>query len=135
MKGYSLECIDGKVFEAEVLIAWLKVIPGKTNLSNIYEFKKILDDQGKDGEKEYLVKWKYYNETSWQPMSDFLADDAIQEYNAKRRKLTQCVKKKWGTISVVMLVVLVVLFFLFCFVFIVCHELWASILVRGVGLS
>ena len=64
------------------------------NLSDIYEFEKILDDQGKDSEKEYLVKWTYYNETSWQPVSDFLVDDAIQEYNAKWRKSTQHVKKK-----------------------------------------
>ena len=70
------------------------MISGETNLSDIYEFEKILDDQGKDGKKEYLVKWKYYDETSWQPASDFLADDAIREYNAKRRKLTWCVKKK-----------------------------------------
>ena len=93
-KGYSLECIDGKVLEAEVPIARLKVIPGETNLSDIYKFEKILDDQGKDGEKEYFVKWKYYDETSWQPASDFLADDVIREYNAKRRKSTWCVKKK-----------------------------------------
>ena len=51
------------------------MIPGETNLSDIYEFEKILDDQGKDGEKKYLVKWKYYDETSWQPLSDFLAND------------------------------------------------------------
>ena len=53
------------------------MIPGETNLSDIYEFEKILDDQGKDGKKEYLVKWKYYDKTSWQPVSDFLADDVI----------------------------------------------------------
>ena len=64
------------------------------NLSDISEFEKILDDQGKDGEKEYLVKWKYYDETSWQPVSNFLANDVIQEYNAKQRKSTHCVKKK-----------------------------------------
>ena len=56
--------------------------------------RKILDDRGKDGEKEYLVKWKYYDETSWQPASDFLADDAIREYNAKWRKSTRLLKKK-----------------------------------------
>ena len=93
-KGYSLECIDGKVLEAEVSIAQLKVIPGETNLFDIYEFEKILDDQGKDGEKEYLVKWKYYDETSWQPASDFLANNVIQKYNAKQRKSTRHVKKK-----------------------------------------
>ena len=70
------------------------MILGKMNLSDIYEFEKILDDQGKDSEKKYLVKWKYYDETSWQPASDFLANDVIQEYNAKWRKLIWYIKKK-----------------------------------------
>ena len=64
------------------------------NLSDIYEFEKILDDQGKDGEKEYLVKWKYYDETSWQPASDFLADDVIREYNAKQEKIDTACKEE-----------------------------------------
>ena len=94
MKSYSLKCIDGKVLEAEVPIVQLKVIPGEMNLFDIYEFKKILDNQGKDGKKEYLVKWKYYDETSWQSASDFLTNDVIQEYNVKWKKSIWCVKKK-----------------------------------------
>ena len=92
-KGYSLECIDGKTIDMKVPIARLKVIPGETDLSEIYEVEKILNDRGKSGAKEYLVKWKYYDETSWVPATQFLADDVIREYNAGRRKSSRISEK------------------------------------------
>ena len=50
-----------------------------------YEVEKILDKRFRRGKVEYFVKWKHYNETTWEPPSNLTnAQDLIDQYESKR---------------------------------------------------
>jgi hypothetical protein len=47
---------------------------------NQYEVESILSHRGPPGNYEYLVKWRHYNERTWEPASSFLDDNVIKRY-------------------------------------------------------
>ena len=51
-----------------------------------YEVERILDEEGsmKKGNKRYLVKWKGYDESSWEPEALINAPDLITEFHARK---------------------------------------------------
>jgi len=50
-----------------------------------YEVEVVLDKRIKKGKLEYFVKWKDYDETTWEPLSNLLSvKDLIDEYERKQ---------------------------------------------------
>ena len=55
-----------------------------------YEVEKVLDKRFRKGRVEYFVKWKYYNETTWEPSVNLTnVQDLIENY--ERKKVSQSV--------------------------------------------
>ena len=52
-----------------------------------YEVEVVLDKRIKKGKLEYFVKWKDYDETTWEPLANLLnVKDLIDEYERKQVK-------------------------------------------------
>jgi hypothetical protein len=54
------------------------------NIEEKWEFEKILDvhDEAEDGTLTYQIKWKHYDETTWQPEEDMKGSrHAIQRFH------------------------------------------------------
>jgi hypothetical protein len=57
------------------------IINHKINNSNIYEIETILSHRTlKNNRNKYLVKWKNYDETTWENEDNFFEKDCIEEY-------------------------------------------------------
>ena len=55
-----------------------------------YEVEKVLEKRFRKGRVEYFVKWKYYNETTWEPSCNLTnVQDLID--NFERKKVSQSV--------------------------------------------
>lgn len=90
---YSLVDSNGVPFPRRVPIDQLKVVkfaPGTfiTDTSDVYEVQSIIDERTHRGKKQYLVKWRYYDDkyNSWVNASDVSATAKIAEYE-RRKKL------------------------------------------------
>ena len=54
------------------------------NIEDKWEFEKILDvhDEAKDGTLTYQIKWKHYDELTWQPEEDIKGSKrAVQRFH------------------------------------------------------
>ena len=54
----------------------------------VYEVEKILEKRKILGKKEYLIKWKGYDdqaEDTWEPVENLECDDKIKEFEKKRK--------------------------------------------------
>jgi hypothetical protein len=54
------------------------------NIEERWEFEKILDvhDEDEEAGLTYLVKWKYYDEPTWQPEEDLKSSpDAVKRFH------------------------------------------------------
>ena len=50
-----------------------------------FEVEVVLDKRIKKGKLEYFVKWKDYDETTWEPLSNLLnVKDLIDDYERKQ---------------------------------------------------
>ena len=50
-----------------------------------YEVEKVLDKRFRKGRVEYFVKWKYYNETTWEPSVNLTnVQDLIDNFEKKK---------------------------------------------------
>ena len=46
-----------------------------------YEVEKVLDKRFRKGRAEYFVKWKHYDETTWEPLKNLgNIDDLLEEF-------------------------------------------------------
>ena len=48
--------------------------------NNIFEIAAILDHRGTAPNMDYLVRWKVYNDCTWEPASNFMDDSIIRAY-------------------------------------------------------
>ena len=47
-----------------------------------YEVEKVLDKRFRKGRAEYFVKWKHYDETTWEPLKNLgNIDDLLEEFD------------------------------------------------------
>jgi hypothetical protein len=53
---------------------------------NEYEVERILDKRRRDGNTEYLIKWKNYNETdnTWEPTANLNCPDIMEQFHRSR---------------------------------------------------
>ena len=50
-----------------------------------YEVEKVLDKRFRRGKVEYFVKWRHYNETTWEPPSNLTnVKDLIDDFENKK---------------------------------------------------
>jgi hypothetical protein len=59
---------------------------------NFYEVEKIEDSEIRNGKEFFLVKWKGYEERTWEPIENFEDHTVIQRYH--KEKVTKYVKRK-----------------------------------------
>jgi hypothetical protein len=62
----------------------LKALKENIDINPYYDVEKILNDRIRNGNKEYLVKWKSYpdSENNWIPEQDFQNIQCLEDYNA-----------------------------------------------------
>jgi hypothetical protein len=61
-----------------------KALKENIDINPYYDVEKILNDRIRNGNKEYLVKWKSYpdSENNWIPEQDFQNIQCLEDYNA-----------------------------------------------------
>jgi hypothetical protein len=84
-ENYVLKDATGEFFESSLPRQKLKVIQKDSN-DNIYEVEKILDHRTRYNKKMYLVKWKGYEEPTWEKIDNFNSMDLINKYNKELLK-------------------------------------------------
>ena len=53
-----------------------------------YEVEKVLDKRFRKGRAEYFVKWKHYDETTWEPLKNLgNIDDLLEEFDNREVRL------------------------------------------------
>jgi len=74
----------GEVLDRNVPPDQLKLVSKKPRPSDLkdnqFEVSEILKHRGSPGKYEYYVKWKHYNDRTWEPASSFLDDTVIKNY-------------------------------------------------------
>ena len=56
-----------------------------------YEVEKVLDKRFRKGRAEYFVKWKHYDETTWEPLKNLgNIDDLLEEFDNREVGYFQC---------------------------------------------
>ena len=74
----------GEVLDRNVPPDQLKLVSKKPRPSDLkdnqFEVSQILKHRGSPGKFEYFVKWKHYNDRTWEPASSFLDDTVIKNY-------------------------------------------------------
>jgi hypothetical protein len=82
--GYVLRDLTGDIFDRHVTADQLKLLTKASRKKDIdepiYEVERVKDHKGNPGSYQYLVKWKGYDEETWEPQSNFLDDKVIQGY-------------------------------------------------------
>lgn len=58
-------------------------------MEETYEIEEILEHRGKGRQREYLVKWKGFDETTWQGIKSFDTTECIDEYWRKNGEESQ----------------------------------------------
>lgn len=87
--SYRLQDATGEEFKRLVPVDQIKVISTKVDPADIeptYVVDRVTDHRknADTGATEYLVKWKYGVEDSWEPLSSFDDNDPIRRYWAVR---------------------------------------------------
>ena len=94
-KTYTLLTPDGALFHRNVPLQDLKVISSKpvvdladlSSLDRTYLIERVIDHRGPPSKYEFLVKWKGYEEKTWEPYANFsgVGEDALRDYWDSRR--------------------------------------------------
>ena len=91
-KGGSYVLLDstGKLFPNNVPPSHLKLVDPSTSVEDTHEVEAILDHRGPPHSREYLVRWRGYNEDAdtWEPVSNFHTEQCIDDYWQRRGKAT-----------------------------------------------
>ena len=81
---YLLKDSTGDMLDRHVPADQMKLIslkPREIDTANkFYEIQSILNHRGSPGSYEYLVKWKDYNDRTWEPEQNFTDDLVIRNY-------------------------------------------------------
>ena len=74
----------GDLLDRHVPPDQLKLVSKKPRASDLrdnqFEVDSILKHRGEPGKYEYYVKWKHYNDRTWEPQASFLDDTVIKNY-------------------------------------------------------
>jgi hypothetical protein len=82
--NFVLRDATGDVLDRHVPPDQLKLVSRKARASdladNVYEVEKIVDHRGPPGSYEFLIKWKGYHETTWEPAASLLDGAFVADY-------------------------------------------------------
>ena len=90
--GYRIKERGGAVLKDLFPIEFLwriEKFEDKQDETESYEVEKILDPRGKAESREYLVKWKDYEKSTWVKQERFNTTGCITEYWKKKREETK----------------------------------------------
>ena len=105
-QNYKLKDAIGNETNEKIPRHKLKVINNKSS-DNVYEIEKILAHKDEKNKRMYLVKWKGYNETTWEPESHFNNMKVINDYlNRKSEKKRGRPRKILNFIGILNLIML-----------------------------
>lgn len=77
--NYILETLKGKQLKNSVHISKLKPCLSEDE-EEAYEYEAILGHRMNEGSLEYQVKWKGYNDPTWEPETNFDDDGDLKDY-------------------------------------------------------
>ena len=61
-------------------------IEENTKVEVEYEVEKVLEKRFRKGRAEYFVKWKHYNETTWEPLKNLgNVQDLIEDFEKREQ--------------------------------------------------
>ena len=81
--GYSLQELDGRLLKDLSPIEHLKVVEKALDKEQAYEVEKIVGHRGGVNDREYQIKWKGYDELSWERREMFNEVKIIEDYWSK----------------------------------------------------
>ena len=84
--GYSLQELDGRLLKDLSPIKHLKVVEKALDKEQAYEVEKIVGHRGGVNDREYQIKWKGYDELSWERREMFNEVKIIEDYWSKLKK-------------------------------------------------
>ena len=84
--GYSLQELDGRLLKDLSPIKHLKVVEKALDKEQAYEVEKIVGHRGGVNDREYQIKWKGYDELSWEWREMFNEVKIIEDYWSKLKK-------------------------------------------------
>ena len=84
--GYSLQEMDGRLLKDLSPIKHLKVVEKALDKEQAYEVEKIVGHRGGVNDREYQIKWKGYDELSWERREMFNEVKIIEDYWSKLKK-------------------------------------------------
>ena len=84
--GYSLQEMDGRLLKDLSPIEHLKVVEKALDKEQAYEVEKIVGHRGGVNDREYQIKWKGYDELSWERREMFNEVKIIEDYWSKLKK-------------------------------------------------
>ena len=84
--GYSLQEMDGRLLKDLSPIEHLKVVEKALDEEQAYEVEKIVGHRGGVNDREYQIKWKGYDELSWEWREMFNEVKIIEDYWSKLKK-------------------------------------------------
>lgn len=82
--NYVLKDATGDLLERIVPPDQMKLVSSKPRdvdtAGRVYEIQSILNHRGSPGSYQYLVKWRDYNDRTWEPEENFADDMVIRNY-------------------------------------------------------
>ncbi len=96
IKGYQLLDVTGGLLKGKVPISRMRIIDDLKSEEDdeFYEIEEVEEHRGPTGSREYLVKWKGYEEKTWVKEDQFLSHNTIKDYWAGQKKAKPKEKSK-----------------------------------------
>jgi hypothetical protein len=84
-QSYAVMDSTGCILNRRVTLDMLKLVPLATNESDLeYEVERLVNHKKVKGEYSYQVKWKGFDELTWEPVGNILDDNLVRRYWTQR---------------------------------------------------
>jgi len=85
-----IDDFERKQIQEEVSAIFGSDIEENTKVEVEYEVEKVLEKRFRKGRAEYFVKWKHYNETTWEPLKNLgNVQDLIEDFEKREQENTE----------------------------------------------
>ena len=84
--NYWLKNGNGERLAQSFPLSRLKLVDNDVEMEEHFEIEEIRNHKKRNGQYQYLVKWKGYDEVSWEPESNFDSTESIEDYWASKHR-------------------------------------------------
>ena len=93
--NYWLKNAQDERLKQSFPLSRLKLVNNEVELEEHWEVERIINHRKRNGEMQYLTKWKGFDETTWEPESNFDTTEIIEEYWAARHNVNYVKPFQW----------------------------------------